>query len=148
MKPAPAAGDLLSNPKIFDLFTHYYDTAFRSASFHHFFWAMRVLLGGLLKKLFAPLPKARVYHTISTGFAGLLAARAAYETGRPAFITEHGIYMLERQIEIMMADWIGDQIETGLTLDREGHDLRDLWLAVFQTYTCACYDARDPIIAL
>ncbi|KEQ53503.1 GT4 family glycosyltransferase PelF [Sphingobium chlorophenolicum] len=148
LKPAPAAGDLLSNPEIFDLFTHYYDTAFRSASFHHFFWAMRVLLGGLLKMLLAPLPRARVYHTISTGFAGLLAARAAYETGHPAFITEHGIYMLERQIEIMMADWIGDQIETGLTLDREGHDLRDLWLAVFQTYTRACYDACDPIIAL
>ncbi|PNQ01362.1 GT4 family glycosyltransferase PelF [Sphingobium sp. SA916] len=148
LKPCPGAGDLLSNPEIFDLFTHYYDTAFRSASFHHFFWAMRVLLGGLLKMLLAPLPKARVYHTISTGFAGLMAARAAYETGHPAFITEHGIYMLERQIEIMMADWIGDQIETGLTLDREGHDLRDLWLAVFQTYTRACYDACDPIIAL
>src|SRR3546814_7808007 len=29
--PAPGAGDLLSNPEIFDLFTHYYDTAFRSA---------------------------------------------------------------------------------------------------------------------
>src|SRR3546814_9581235 len=26
--------------------------------------------------------------------------------------------------------------------------LRDLWLAVFQTYTRACYDACDPIIAL
>ena len=148
LNPPPAAGDLLSNPEIFDLFTHYYEKAFRSASFHHFFWAMRVLLGGLLKMLLAPLPRARVYHTISTGFAGLLAARAAYETGKPAFITEHGIYMLERQIEIMMADWIGDQIETGLTLDREGHDLRDLWLAVFQTYTRACYDACDPIIAL
>ncbi|WP_255326207.1 GT4 family glycosyltransferase PelF [Sphingobium sp. EM0848] len=148
LQPTPAAGDLLSNPEIFDLFIQYYDTAFRSASFHHFFWAMRVLLGGLLKMLLAPLPKAKVYHTISTGFAGLLAARAAYETGQPAFITEHGIYMLERQIEIMMADWIGDQIETGLTLDREGHDLRDLWLAVFQTYTRACYDACDPIIAL
>src|SRR3546814_17955520 len=58
--PAPGAGDLLSNPEIFDLFTHYYDTAFRSASFHHFFWAMRVLLGGLLKMLLSPLPKARV----------------------------------------------------------------------------------------
>lgn len=148
LKPAPVAGDLLSNPEIFDLFTYYYDTAFRSSSFHHFFWAMRVLLGGLLKMLLVPLPRAKVYHTISTGFAGLLAARAAYETGQPAFITEHGIYMLERQIEIMMADWIGDQIETGLTLDRDGHDLRDLWLAVFQTYTRACYDACDPIIAL
>lgn len=148
LKPAPTAGDLLSNEEMFAVFTRYYETAFRSASFHHFFWAMRVLLGGLIKMLLTPLPRAKVYHTISTGFAGLLAARAAYETGRPAFITEHGIYMLERQIEIMMADWIGDQIDTGLALDREGHDLRDLWLAVFQTYTRACYEACDPIVAL
>jgi glycosyltransferase involved in cell wall biosynthesis len=148
LKPTPTAGDLLSNGEMFAVFTRYYDTAFRSASFHHFFWAMRVLLGGLIKMLLTPLPRARVYHTISTGFAGLLAARAAYETGRPAFITEHGIYLLERQIEIMMADWIGDQIDTGLALDRGGHDLRDLWLAVFETYTRACYDACNPIVAL
>ncbi|HJT41312.1 MAG TPA: GT4 family glycosyltransferase PelF [Sphingobium sp.] len=148
LKPVPSAGDLLSNVEMFAVFTRYYDTAFRSASFHHFFWAMRVLLGGLIKMLLTSLPRAKVYHTISTGFAGLLAARAAYETGRPAFITEHGIYLLERQIEIMMADWIGDQIDTGLALDREGHDLRDLWLAVFQTYTRACYDACNPIVAL
>lgn len=148
LKPAPSAGDLLSNEEMFAVFTRYYETAFRSASFHHFFWAMRVLLGGLIKMLLTSLPSARVYHTISTGFAGLLAARAAYETGRPAFITEHGIYLLERQIEIMMADWIGDQIDTGLALHRQGHDLRDLWLAVFQTYTRACYDACNPIVAL
>ena len=148
LSPAPTAGDLLSNPEMFAIFNHYYDRAFRSTSFHHFFWAMRVLLGGLIQMLLAPLPRARIYHTISTGFAGLLAARAAYETGRPAFITEHGIYMLERQIEIMMADWIGDQIDTGLAFHPIGHDLRDLWLAVFKTYTRACYDACDPIIGL
>jgi glycosyltransferase involved in cell wall biosynthesis len=148
IKPRPSVGDILTNSEMFALFTQYYDGAFRSASFHHFFWALRVLLGGLLKMLLVPLPRARVYHTISTGFAGLLAARATYETGRPAFITEHGIYLLERQIEVMMADWIGDQISTGLALDRDGRDLRDLWLAAFQSYTRACYDACDPIIAL
>src|SRR3546814_20100567 len=106
---------------------------------------MRVLLGGLLKMLLAPLPKARVYHTISTGFAGLLAARAAHETGHPAFITEHGIYLLERQIEHMMADWIGDQIENGLTLQRERPELSHPWLAVLQTYTLDCHDPRTHI---
>ena len=148
LQPAPTAGDLLSNEEMFTVFQSYYDTAFSSASFHHFFWAMRVLLGGLIQMLLTPLPSAKVYHTVSTGFAGLLAARATYETGRPAFITEHGIYMLERHIEIMMAEWIGDQIDTGLSLARAGHDLRDLWLAVFQTYTRACYDACNPIVAL
>ncbi len=89
-----------------------------------------------------------MYHTISTGFAGLLAARAAHQTGRPAFITEHGIYLLERQIEVMMAEWIGDQIDTGLQMERSVRDLRDLWVRAFTSYAEACYDACDPIVAL
>ena len=142
------AGDILAHPAVFRRLQRYYRAMLPSASFHHYFWAMRVLLGGLLAVLTAPLPRARVYHTISTGFAGLLAARAARQTGRPAFITEHGIYLLERQIEVMMADWIGDQVDTGLELERDVRDLRDLWVRAFTSYATACYDACDPVIAL
>ncbi len=148
LSPRPGVGDILSNPQMFNLFRAHYEKSFRTTSFHHYFWAMRVLLGGLLKMLLTPFPQARVYHTVSTGFAGLLAARAAFQSGRPAFVTEHGIYLLERQIEVMMANWIGDQTETGLALDRIDYDLRDLWIKAFQSYTKACYDACDPIIAL
>ena len=148
LNPAPQVGDILSSPQMFELFKRYYAQHCPAASFHHYFWAMRILLGGLLSMMLAPIPKARVYHSLSTGFAGLLATRATYETGRPAFLTEHGIYLLERQIEVLMADWIGDQIESGLSLDREDSDLRDLWSRVFETYTRACYEACDPIISL
>ncbi len=148
LKMRPAVGDILSNPQMFELLQQHYQKAFRSTSFHHYFWAMRALLGGLLAVLLTPFPKARVYHTISTGFAGLLAARITYQSGRPAFVTEHGLYLLERQIEVMMADWIGDQIDSGLVLDREDHDMRDLWINAFRSYTQACYNACDPIIAL
>ncbi len=141
-------GDILGHPATFARLQRHYCDMLPKASFHHYFWAMRVLLGGLLAVLTAPLPHARAYHTISTGFAGLLAARAARETGRPAFITEHGIYLLERQIEVMMADWIGDQVDTGLELERSVRDLRDLWVRAFTSYATACYDACDPIVAL
>ncbi|MCW1381896.1 GT4 family glycosyltransferase PelF [Novosphingobium sp. KCTC 2891] len=148
LRPTPRVGDIMSSPEMFAILSGHYRKAFPSASFHHFFWATRILLGGLLAVLLAPLPRARIYHTLSTGFAGLLAARATYETGRPAFLTEHGIYLLERQIEIMMAEWMGDQTETGLVLAREHHDLRDLWSAAFESYAHGCYDACSPIIAL
>ncbi|MEG8046176.1 GT4 family glycosyltransferase PelF [Sphingomonas aerolata] len=143
-----APGDILSHPAVFARLRRHYQAMLPKASFHHYFWAMRVLLGGLLAVLTAPLPRAKAYHTISTGFAGLLAARAARETGRPAFITEHGIYLLERQIEVMMADWIGDQVDTGLELERSVRDLRDLWVRAFTSYATACYDSCDPIVAL
>ena len=47
-----------------------------------------------------------------------------------------------------MANWIGDQTETGLALDRADYDLRDLWIKAFQSYTKACYNACNPIISL
>ncbi|MES2338067.1 MAG: GT4 family glycosyltransferase PelF [Pseudomonadota bacterium] len=148
LKQPPRPGDVLAHPIVFAQLQRYYRSVLPKASFHHYFWATRVLLGGLLAALTAPLPRARVYHTISTGFAGLVAARARRQTGRPAVITEHGIYLLERQIEVLMADWIGDQVDSGLELDRSVRDLRDLWVRAFSSYGSACYEACDPIIAL
>lgn len=141
-------GDVLAHPIVFDLIRAHYRAVLPSASFHHFFWATRALFGGLLACLTTPIPRARVYHTISTGFAGVIAARARRQTGRPAMITEHGIYLLEREIEVLMADWIGDQIDSGLAVDRSVADLRDVWMRAFLAYSSACYDACDPIIAL
>lgn len=140
--------DVLAHPVVFDLIRALYEAALPSASFHHFFWATRALFGGLLACLTTPLPPARVYHTISTGYAGVIAARAQRQTGRPAMITEHGIYLLEREIEVLMADWIGDQIDSGLAVERSVADLRDVWMRAFASYSSACYQACDPIIAL
>jgi glycosyltransferase involved in cell wall biosynthesis len=118
------------------------------ASFLAFHWAWRVLLGGLFATLTMPLPSARLYHAISTGYAGLLAARAAIETGRRTLVTEHGIYTNERRIEILMADWIIDQVDKGYALDDHRLDLRDLWIGTFESYARACYEACDGITTL
>lgn len=56
-KPHP--GDVMSSAQMFSILTEHYREAFPSASFHHFFWATRILLGGLLAVLLAPLPRAR-----------------------------------------------------------------------------------------
>ncbi|MEO5597135.1 MAG: GT4 family glycosyltransferase PelF [Novosphingobium sp.] len=148
LRPRESAHDIMSSPEMFAIISAFYNEKSPASSFHHFFWAMRILLGGLLAVLQAPLPRARIYHTVSTGFAGLLAARAAIETGSPTFVTEHGIYLLERKIEIMMVDWMGDQTESGLMLDRDCFDLTDLWLLAFTSYARVCYDACDPVISL
>lgn len=148
IRPAPQVHDLLSHQAAFALLQREYDQDFDRSSFHHFFWATHVLLGGLLAMCLSPLPRARAYHSISTGFAGLFAARATIETGRPLCLTEHGIYQLERQIEVLMADWIGDQVDDGLVLERDGKDLRDLWGRAFGHYSAASYDRSDLIVSL
>ncbi|GGD90342.1 pellicle/biofilm biosynthesis glycosyltransferase PelF [Aureimonas endophytica] len=117
-------------------------------SFKDFFWAWQALMGGLFAVLKAPLPAARTYHTISTGYAGLFAARAAIEGAERVLITEHGIYTNERRIEILMADWMVDTVDQGLAIAGRRTDLRDLWIMAFESYARCCYAACDGITTL
>ncbi|TMJ23533.1 MAG: DUF3492 domain-containing protein [Alphaproteobacteria bacterium] len=78
---ARRTGDLLDSTLAWNLVCDLYTREMPHESFLHFFWAWRALFGGLVATLSFPLPPAHVYHTVSTGYAGLLAARAAIETG-------------------------------------------------------------------
>ena len=125
-----------------------YKTLMPQASFKDFFWAWQALTGGLFAVVKADLPKARTYHALSTGYAGLLAARAKIEGAGQVIVTEHGIYTNERQIEILMADWIDDTIDKGLALADSRFDLRDLWTVAFKSFARACYAGCDRILTL
>jgi glycosyltransferase involved in cell wall biosynthesis len=145
---ARRTADLLDSALAWNLVSELYAREMPHESFLHFFWAWRALFGGLVATLSFPLPPARVYHTVSTGYAGLLAARAAVETGRPALITEHGIYTNERRIEILQADWIVDTVDKGFALHDPRRDLRDFWTRAFESYARACYQACTEVITL
>jgi glycosyltransferase involved in cell wall biosynthesis len=145
---AGRTADLLDSTLAWNLVCDLYEREMPHESFLHFFWAWRALFGGLVATLSFPLPPARVYHTVSTGYAGLLAARATIETGRPALITEHGIYTNERRIEILQADWIVDTVDKGFAIDDPRRDLRDFWAVAFESYARACYQACAEVITL
>src|SRR5262245_34491803 len=145
---ARRTADLLDSTLAWTLVCDLYQREMPHESFLHFFWAWHALFGGLVATLSFPLPPARVYHTVSTGYAGLLAARAAVETGRPAIITEHGIYTNERRIEILQADWIVDTLDKGFAIHDPRRDLRDFWSSAFESYARACYEACTEVITL
>ena len=139
---------LFNSPVAWETTRQAYAAEMPYGSFLHYFWAWRALLGGLLATLEFPLPKARVYHTISTGYAGVLAARASLETGRPSLLTEHGIYTNERRIELLMADWVADTVDKGHALDDPRFDLRDMWVRAFEAYARTCYEGVTEVITL
>ena len=145
---ARRTGDLLDSTLAWNLVCDLYTREMPHESFLHFFWAWRALFGGLVATLSFPLPPAHVYHTVSTGYAGLLAARAAIETGRPAIITEHSVYTNERRIEILQADWIVDTVDKGFAIHDPRRDLRDFWSTAFESYAKACYEACTEVITL
>ena len=139
---------LFNSPIAWEIARSAYEREMPFGSFLHFFWAWRALLGGLFATLEFPLPEAKVYHCISTGYAGVLAARAAVETGRPAVLTEHGIYTNERRVELLMADWVADTVDKGHRLDDPRFDLRDMWIRAFEAYARTCYECCDEILTL
>ncbi len=139
---------LLNSKTAWQALVRMYERELPHASFLDFFWSWRALLTGLYSTLLAELPAARVYHAVSTGYAGLYAARAHLETGRPALVTEHGIYTNERRIEIAMANWLHQAAHEGLDVEKAKLELKDLWVNMFTSYSRACYEASAQIITL
>lgn len=139
---------LLDSPAAWRQLVRMYRRTLKGSSFLHYFWTWRALIGGLYSVLLSDLPLCRVYHAVSTGYAGLWGARAALETGRPLLLTEHGIYTNERRVEIAMADWLFEVGSGGLAVESGEKGLKDLWVDSFLTYSRACYEAATGIITL
>lgn len=139
---------LLNTKHSWEKLLRMYYLAQPKTSFLDYFWSWRAMTAGLYSVLLGPMPKAKVYHAISTGYAGLLLARAALETNRPALLTEHGIYTNERRIEIAMADWLYEVQANNLSIENPSEQLRDMWVRTFISYSRACYEASAEIITL
>jgi glycosyltransferase involved in cell wall biosynthesis len=143
-----AESTLMDSESAFELIKRMYNQGYEDSSFLDYFWSWRSLMGSLFSIMMAPLPKANVYHTLSTGYAGMMAARAKIETGRPVVLTEHGIYTNERRIEVASAEWLETTASKSLTIDRLRNNLRDFWIQTFGSFSRICYEAADEIITL
>jgi len=116
-------------------------------SFLNYFWTWYYAHQPLVNVLTCPLPEARVYHTVSTGYAGALAAAASSYWERPMILTEHGIYTRERRIEIYAADWINDR-PGDETIASEAPYFRRFWNRQFQMMSRICYEHASEIFTL
>ena len=101
-----------------------------SASFLDYFWTVRILHGPMfqLARLARGIPDASVYHSVSTGYAGLLGALLERQRRRPFILTEHGIYTKERRIDLNQAEWLDRLGPPGARNADAGGPLRKLWI--------------------
>ena len=143
---------LMESPASFDMLSEMYSKTLPNVGFAEYFWAWRSLFGGLISVMLPQLPNAKVYHTIATGYAGLIAARAKVETGRPCLITEHGIYTNERRIEFFSSTWLNKQedffISSQIQQQENVRQLKEMWINAFTGYSRICYQACEEIITL
>jgi polysaccharide biosynthesis protein PelF len=139
---------LLNSHEAWDALVEMYSNWVAGGSFLDYFWSWRALQAGLYAVLIEDYPLAKVYHTVSTGYAGVLGVRAKIETGRPLLLTEHGIYTNERRIELTMAEWLHDLSARSLGISKIERGLHRIWINVFHSYARACYSACDEVITL
>ena len=140
--------DLLQTRESWDVLVDTYRQEAGEESFLNFFWTWRYAYLPLFNLLSTKIPKARVYHTISTGYAGLLAAGAKVRHRRPMILTEHGIYTKERRIEINRSDWIQDWDSGELVAERQAPYFRRWWIRQFTMMSRITYQYADEIFTL
>jgi polysaccharide biosynthesis protein PelF len=137
-----------SENEYWELTREMYTSLAPATSFQQFFWVWHSLLSSVIDVICCEVPQAQVYHTISTGYAGLLGAAAHLRTGRPLLLTEHGIYTNERTVELMASSALHDSFENDPYLSQNRRDAREVWVRAFECMGILCYESSDRIISL
>ncbi|ERS81247.1 glycosyl transferase family 1 [Marinobacter sp. EVN1] len=120
-------------------------------SFVDYFWTIRTMHAPLftLAEIAKNMPRVKMVHSISTGYAGLLGAMVSDRYRIPYLISEHGIYTKERKIDLSQAQWIDDpedQVSAALN-DQLGY-IRRLWIRFFEVVGRLAYQKADSIVSL
>ena len=89
----------------------------------------------LMNVLQNEIPEADLYHSVSTGYAGMIGVLAKIKYNKPYYLTEHGIYAREREEDIIKSHWVGD-------------DFKKIWIDYFYFLSKIAYKYSDKIISL
>jgi len=108
---------------------------FQYAGFKDLFWTMRSMFLPLMYLMGQPFPEADLYHSPSTGYAGVLGALASFKHNKPFVLTEHGIYTREREEELLRSDWIIPYF-------------KELWISAFYMFSRFAYDRAHRVTCL
>ncbi|KAA3620098.1 MAG: DUF3492 domain-containing protein [Calditrichaeota bacterium] len=139
---------ILNTKKSWALLKELYHGKAANDSFIDYFWSIRFIHQPMFKVLTSELPKARIYHAVSTGYAGLWATLGKIKHKKPLLLTEHGIYTRERRIEISRADWIYEKNINTIRVDRSYSHFKHIWNKMFGMLSYLCYSYADEIITL
>jgi len=111
------------------------------------FWLMREFFSLTYALLAEELPRARVYHAHTTGYASLIGAAAARQHGRSFLLTEHNLYV---------RDTVNTLLDRNMALPVRGDDWREFdvtpveraWMAWWIEMGRFCYPSADHITYL
>lgn len=112
-----------------------YKEEYSEKEFNSFYWSYKSVFMFLMNVLQNDIPKADLYHSVSTGYAGVIGILAKIKYNKPCYLTEHGIYAREREEDIIKSHWVGD-------------DFKKIWIDYFYFLSKIAYKYSDKIISL
>ena len=130
-----AIDDLLMGADFLRVVQECYDMKYANIVFSDFLWTMRSIYLPLFLIMKTNLPKADLYHCVSTGYAGLLGCMARHKYKKGLIVSEHGIYTREREEEIIKASWVG-----GI--------YKNIWIDQFRKMSRLAYECADVVTCL
>jgi glycosyltransferase involved in cell wall biosynthesis len=142
--------DFLYAHKTWEFIEEKYKKNCPDISFIDYFWTLRNMHKPIwtLADIVATMPKAKVLHSPSTGYAGFLATLASYDRRLPFLLTEHGIYTRERKIDMLTADWVDFKKPTLLKQPEEANYIKTMWVKFFERIGEFAYARADSVLSL
>lgn len=143
--------DFLYSEQSWDFITEKYEKGAPDSSFLAYFWTVRSMHQPVFSLIdgLDNVVDAKVFHTLSTGYAGLFGVMIHHLYKKKLILTEHGIYTKERKIDLYQVDWIDDAEKLfGDTLNSDLSYLKRLWVRFFESLGRTTYDVADPIISI
>ena len=128
------AGYLMSE-QFMDVMLRLCKREYPGTAFADFFYTVRSMLLPLFFVLSQRIPEADVYHSIATGYAGILARMGSWRYRVPSMITEHGIYTREREEEILRSRWVHP-------------DFKRIWVRFFYMLSNGAYETASAVTSL
>lgn len=127
--------DVLMGEDFLNAVTEFYSLSYDQLVFTDFLWMLRSIYLPLFTTLQMKIPKADVYHCVSTGYAGVLGTMAKHLHGGRLMITEHGVYTREREEELIKASWAQGVF-------------KNIWIEQFQKMSRLAYGRADIVTSL
>lgn len=127
--------EILMSKDFYDIVKEIAEEKYKYISFNGLFWTVRSVLVTLLEILRCEVPRADIYHSVSTGYSGIIGAYMKYLYDIPFVLTEHGIYSREREEEIIKSDWVKG-------------NFKEIWINYFYSLSYVAYETADKVICL
>lgn len=146
----PNYQEFLFSQQSWDYVTDSYKQHCSNISFIDYFWNVRGMHVPIWQiiNIARHAPESKIFHSISTGYAGFLGALLQQQRKRPFIVSEHGIYTKERRIDLLKNEWVALSEAVDQKQKRTDQYNTTLWIDFFEILARICYSRASPIISL